>query len=91
MKKRIAQLEQRLEKLIALNQEHRYEGVKLKQYLDLLTAIKLEKTSIWLFKRANNSNYSEALETAKNTNIKYLKSITLTKTDLFNLTAPNFN
>lgn len=90
MRNRITQLNERIEKLIVLNQENRYEGLKFKQYLDLLTAIKREKTSLWLSYRGINANYAEALETAKNANLKYLKSITLTKEDLFNLTSPHY-
>ena len=87
---RLIQLSNRIEFLIELNQRNSYTSnpSKCKQYLDLLTEIKKEKTSIWLFNRANNTNYGNALDEAKTANAKYLASISLSKEDLFNLTAP---
>jgi hypothetical protein len=90
---RLSQLNNRIEFLIELNQKYQYTSndAKCKQYLDLLMVIKKEKTSIWLFNRANNTNYIVALDEAKKANAKYLASISLSREDLFNLTAPNIN
>lgn len=79
-------LNERLEKLIELNQKHHYTASgtpekKIKQYYNLLLMIRNERQDIYIEKRKNES-YSGHLETAKN-NIT-----TILKGNLFNLTAP---
>lgn len=98
--KRLAVLNNRYEKLIELNSIRNYVSMiltekglvtnpKADQYLRLLLAIKQEKQAIWNKNRELNQKYADSLEVAKQANVNYLKSITLTKHDLFNLTAPD--
>ena len=98
--KRLMVLNNRYEKLIELNSIRSYVSMiltynglisnpKTNKYLNLLLMIKLEKQAIWIDNRNLNENYAESLEAAKQTNARYLASITLTKNKLFNLTAPS--
>ncbi len=84
-KKRISQLNDRIEILIKWNNEKHYTSnpEKCKKYLDILSKIHYEKTLIWVKNRLENLGYNESLEDVKKTNAKYLS-----KKDLFNLTAP---
>lgn len=97
--KRLEVLNNRYEKLIEINSIRSYVSMiltekglvsnpKTTKYLNLLLAIKRERQTIWANNRILNTKYSENLENAKQVNAQYLASITLTKTDLFNLTAP---
>ena len=90
---RLAVLNARYERLIELNQKHRYttmvltnEGLKSNpkenQYTRLLKKIYQEKVGIWVFNRKNNEVYSENLENAKTA------IVSMTREHLFNLTAP---
>lgn len=96
---RLSVLNNRYERLIELNNIINYVGMVLigndlkpnpkeQKYLKLLLAIKSEKQTIWIENRHLNQKYADSLEIAKQSNINYLKSITLTKQDLFNLTSP---
>ena len=91
--KRLDVLNERYEKLIALNQTHHYtimvlEGGKLidnpktDQYLKLLTQIYVEKGGIWMFNRKYNKIYKDNLKTATS------NLATITKKQLFHLTSP---
>ena len=97
--KRLAVLNNRYEKLIELNSIRNYVSMiltekglepnpKTPKYLKLLLAIKSEKQAIWIENRNLNQKYADSLEVAKQSNLNYLASITLTKQDLFNLTSP---
>jgi hypothetical protein len=97
--KRLSVLNNRYEKLIELNSIRSYVSMiltesglvsnpKTTKYLNLLLAIKREKQNLWIENRNLNQNYAESLEFAKQKNARYLASITLTRTDLYNLTAP---
>ena len=97
--KRLAILNNRYEKLIELNSIRSYVSMiltenglvsnpKTQKYLNLILAIKREKQTILIENRILNQKYVESLEVAKQTNAKYLASITLTRQDLFNLTSP---
>ena len=84
---KLAVLNNRLEKLIELNQRYGYTSVltsekKTKQYYSLLLRIREEKHAIYI-ERRKNEVYSGHLETAKNNIIT-----TLTRDYLYNLTAP---
>ncbi len=96
---RLSVLNNRYERLIELNNIINYVGMVLigndlkpnpkeQKYLKLLLAIKSEKNAIWIQNRKLNKKYAKSLEKAKQNNLDYLKSITLTKQDLFILTAP---
>lgn len=97
--KRLVILNNRYEKLIELNSIRSYVSMiltgnglvtnpKTNKYLNVLLMIKLQKQALWIENRNLNENYDESLEAAKQANARYLASITLTKTQLFNLTAP---
>ena len=97
--KRLQVLNNRYQKLIELNsirscvamiltENGLVSNPKTTKYLNLLLAIKREKQTIWIDNRNLNQKYAESLEVAKQTNARYLASITLTRQDMFNLTAP---
>ena len=96
---RLEVLNNRYEKLIEINSIRDYVSMiltenglesnpKTSKYLKLLLNIKTQKQDLWIENRKLNQKHSQALEVAKTSNINYLKSITLTKSDLFNLTSP---
>ena len=93
-KKRLLQLQLREERLIQATTRNGYVNMiltqsglqpnpKEAQYLRLLKEIHAEKVGLWLFNQENNKKYAEHLQTAKG-NI----AASLTKSVLFNLTAP---
>lgn len=97
--KRLAVLTDRYEKLIELNAIKNYVSMiltpdglvsnpKTNKYLKLLLMIKIQKQNIWIENRNLNQNFAESLEAAKQSNTRYLASITLTKNTMFNLTSP---
>lgn len=63
----VAVLNQRYERVIELNREHGYiyNEKKSEQYLRVLLEIKKRKYAIWAERRANDKNYAQMLETAK--------------------------
>lgn len=91
---RIQALNERLDKLIYLNQRFNYtsmvlvngrlaENPKSAQYTRLLLDIHKEKVGLWVFNRDNNKVYHQNLENAKIA----IENI-LTKETLFGITNP---
>ena len=92
-RKRLSVLNDRYEKILELNKINRYVSTlsserKTNQYYSLLSEIKKQQYTIWNENRKLNKKYSASIERAKQNASLYLKSITLTKSDLFNLTSP---
>ena len=89
-KNRIAVLNDRLDKLIYLNNRFRYTTMVSKtisnprsqQYTRVLLAIHREVTLARVFNRQNNKAYAESLHNAKNA------VCSLTKDILYNITKP---
>ncbi|MCZ8144894.1 hypothetical protein [Flavobacterium sp.] len=79
-RKRIAQLNERRERLIQMNQAKGYtSNHKADQYLRLLLAIHKEKVGLWVFNRENNQEYMSHLNTACSMNMNLLKNLTSPK------------
>ena len=93
-RKRLSVLNDRYEKILELNRINRYVCTssserKTNQYYNLLSEIKKQQYSIWNENRKLNKTYSASIERAKQNASLYLRSITLTKSDIWNLTSPN--
>ena len=78
-KNRLTVLNERLEKLIELNQKHHYTSSfsnerKIKQYYSLLTRIRSEKQDIHIAIRENNAVYNSHVEKAKNNVVDVLRN-----------------
>jgi hypothetical protein len=89
--KRLLTLNNRYEKLLALNSLNHYcvtGNSKTGKYLCLILEIRKQRQAIWIENRQLNKKYNESLMNAKIANIEFLKSRTLTKQQLFNLTSP---
>lgn len=79
-KNRIQVLNDRLDKLIYLNQRYHYTTMlsgkianpRAEQYTRLLLAIHKEKVGLWVFNRENNKIYQQNLENAKTSVSKML-------------------
>lgn len=84
MNQRLQQLNNRYERLIELNETNNYTSMVLtsnglqpnpnaERYLNLILAIKKQKTTIWIANRKNCLKTSQNIETAKNAVINLLK------------------
>ena len=76
MRKRLVQLNNRLEHIITLNQEHNYTSSfadikKIEQYYRLLIAIRSKMTSLRLKIRETDTNYNSNLNNSVNRMIKH--------------------
>lgn len=87
-RKRIAQLNERIERLIQMNSVKRYTTMitgengklipnpKADQYSRLLLEIHKEKTGLYFFNRENNHEYRSHLNMASSMNMNMLKNLT---------------
>ena len=88
-RKRIAQLNERIERLIEMNRAKGYTSMitgdngtlipnpKANQYSRILLSIHKEKAGLYLFNRENNHEYRSLLNKASSMNMNLLKHLTI--------------